>query len=109
MSKVRRMHRSQGARRTWAKPFYSSKRWQALRRSFLQAYPQCHVCRGPSKVADHIKPPRNVEEFWSGPFQPMCSSCHSKKTNRHDKPRVHEHTGCDREGMPVDGSAAWVT
>ncbi len=98
-----------GARATWLGAHYSSPGWRKRSYDFRQKHRHCVWCGAPSQVTDHVTPPRNLSEFWSGPYQAMCKSCHSKKTNRFDKPRQHPHTGCDADGMPVDGSEPWAT
>lgn len=61
---------------------YESERWRTLRKEFLSKYPKCFVCGAKATIADHIVPHRgNVELFYNeSNLQPMCWSCHSKKT-----------------------------
>lgn len=64
--------------------WYNSARWKKLRMSVLiRDRFTCQKCKilepDTSKlVCDHITPHRNDEaKFWSGPFQCLCSRCHS--------------------------------
>ena len=60
----------------------------ALRRLQLQAEPLCRMCRDlgkltPATTCDHVNPHRgDVEAFWSGPFQSLCTPCHSSTKQR---------------------------
>jgi 5-methylcytosine-specific restriction enzyme A len=62
--------------------FYSSSAWQQLRRTFLAVYPNCNACGEKATVADHILPRRSHSELAldSSNLQPLCASCHSRKT-----------------------------
>lgn len=64
-------------------------RWQQASKSFLLANPLCIACKEknlitPSDCVDHIRPHRGLfEVFWDKKnWQPLCFSCHSKKTAR---------------------------
>lgn len=63
---------------------YSTARWKRLSKDFLQQYPNCFVCGKPATITDHITPHRgNAELFFNEDnLQPMCWSCHSRKTFR---------------------------
>ena len=61
-------------------PRYSSKLWRALRAAFLKRHPVCVECGALAHVVDHIKPVTKGGEFYAGPFQAMCDSCHAKKS-----------------------------
>ena len=59
---------------------YSSKMWMKLRLAWLKLHPVC-VERGRlATVVDHIIPVTQGGDFWRGPFQSMCTSCHAKKS-----------------------------
>lgn len=61
---------------------YSTARWKRMSKDFLQKYPKCFVCGAKATIADHIVPHRgNLELFFNEDnLQPMCWSCHSRKT-----------------------------
>lgn len=61
---------------------YQTARWRQTSKDFLKKYPACFICGKPAKIADHIIPHRgDVTLFYdSNNLQPMCWSCHSKKT-----------------------------
>ena len=64
---------------------YNTSRWVAFRSEYLRTHPACVSCRNRATVVDHIQPHRgDPVRFWAGPFQPMCSSCHGRKTLRRD-------------------------
>lgn len=69
--------------REWHSLYYSAH-WRQLRRDFLKKFPFCFVCGGRATIADHIVPHRgNPDLFYNEDnLQPMCQSCHSKKTLR---------------------------
>lgn len=64
-------------------------RWRALRLRFLKTYPVCvgyglpggRLCERPAEEVDHIVPIRRGggRLDWSN-LQPLCKSCHSRKT-----------------------------
>ena len=70
-----------GKSREWHSMYYSA-RWKQSRKEFLKKYPYCFLCGAKATIADHIQPHRgNVELFYNEDnLQPMCQSCHSKKT-----------------------------
>lgn len=62
---------------------YNSKRWRLLRRAVLFDDPLCRECGRIATDVDHVKP---IEDG-GAPFdrencQPLCASCHSRKTRR---------------------------
>lgn len=61
---------------------YQSKAWREKSKAFLIKYPTCVQCGKQSKIADHIVPHRgNLNLFYDdGNLQPLCWSCHSRKT-----------------------------
>ena len=63
--------------------YYNSSKWRSVRKQQLLNYPNCANCGKPAKVCDHINPHTTGWEkrFYSGPFQSLCFSCHSSKTN----------------------------
>lgn len=61
---------------------YETARWKKMSKDFLKKYPICFICGKPAKIADHITPHRgDVNLFFNEDnLQPMCWSCHSRKT-----------------------------
>lgn len=68
--------------RTW----YQTERWRTIRAQQLLREPWCAECMQhglmiEAKHCDHVHPHRGDEQaFFSGPFQSLCHSCHSRKT-----------------------------
>jgi len=69
---------------------YDSK-WRKARQSFLNKNPLCRKCQSigiikQADVVDHIKPHKgNQKLFWDKKnWQPLCYSCHSRKTALED-------------------------
>ena len=63
--------------------WYKLPKWTAIRRAFLNKHSICVECGAPATVCDHVDghdPLTWKDSFWTGPFQPMCQSCHSRKT-----------------------------
>jgi 5-methylcytosine-specific restriction protein A len=83
-----------------------TKDWSRAARSFLKENPLCLHCQRLGKLTsatqvDHIKPWRGDRNlFWEySNWQPLCSSCHSIKTNTQDKGKLLKGTGLDGEPM----------
>jgi 5-methylcytosine-specific restriction protein A len=66
-------------------------RWQSVRAGYLRSHPLCRRCEEagqlvPATVVDHIvahKGDRSL--FWnSDNWQPLCKSCHDRKTATED-------------------------
>lgn len=75
-------------------------KWQKASKAFLHANPLCAECERQGKfvqaeVVDHIVPHRGDQKlFWDrGNWQPLCKSCHDRKTAREDRnfPRVYAY------------------
>jgi 5-methylcytosine-specific restriction endonuclease McrA len=61
--------------------FYNSRQWRTLRAWVLAGEPLCRQCNKPAAVVDHIKPIRlGGERMDPANLQPLCSSCHNKKS-----------------------------
>ena len=79
-------HRGLYARESAAQRGYGAQ-WQRTRASFLKKNPLCAQCLReqrltPATVVDHIVPHRGDDMlFWDqANWQPLCKSCHDKKT-----------------------------
>ena len=71
--------------------WYNLARWKRLRKQILAREPFCRECmkEGRAVIAtdvDHIVDHRGDPELFWDPngLQPLCHSCHSKKTGRED-------------------------
>lgn len=91
-------------KRPWRK-WYGTARWQQVRRWQLAQEPLCRMCLEidvvtEANTVDHIEPHRGDEEkFWSGPFQSLCPSCHSRHKQREEHGRPSIRYGAD--GFPI--------
>lgn len=56
--------------------------WQALRKLFIDANPQCILCGAPAKHVDHIRTIREAPWLRLEPsnLRSLCHSCHSRHT-----------------------------
>jgi 5-methylcytosine-specific restriction protein A len=74
-----------------ARPLYRYARWLHIRKAQLSEEPTCRFCRlvgieTQATVCDHIHPHRgDVEAFWSGPFQSLCTECHNRDKQRMER------------------------
>lgn len=61
-------------------------KWRQASQSFLRHYPRCNACGAAATVVDHVVPHRgDMQLFWDkGNWQPLCASCHGRKTVEHD-------------------------
>lgn len=66
-------------------------RWQTVRKDFLSKHPWCAECQRQGRLTtatevDHIIPHKGDRRlFWDrSNWQPLCHSCHSRKTARED-------------------------
>lgn len=84
------IHSKERNRETHAAPtrIYSTKRWRLLRRAILTAEPLCRDCGAIATDVDHIVPMEEGGEAWApANLQPLCSTCHGRKTNREVRER----------------------
>ena len=68
--------------------FYDTANWRKCRVAFLAEFPLCRMCEAAglivsATVADHVIEIKQGGEplDWSN-LQPLCASCHAKKTRR---------------------------
>ena len=72
-------------------------RWRKASKAYLRAHPLCAECARQGRyvkatVVDHITPHRGDPElFWNQEnWQPLCKSCHDRKTGTEDRtPSYH--------------------
>jgi len=71
--------------------FYKEPQWKRFSKSFRAEHPRCanpdgnSDCTLVSQETDHVVPVPDGctrEQFYAGPFQALCRSCHSAKTAR---------------------------
>ncbi len=68
--------------------FYQSKDWRVLRAAVLRESPLCVVCKAKERliaagVVDHVVPLKDGgARFDRDNLQPLCVSCHNRKTAR---------------------------
>jgi len=73
--------------------FYNSRAWRRLRLYILQGDPLCRECNKPATVVDHIEPIRlGGASMDPENLQPMCASCHNKKSRSERGRSKDEHT-----------------
>jgi 5-methylcytosine-specific restriction endonuclease McrA len=93
--------------------------WRRLRAAFIKANPLCATpgCGRPSSHADHVVPrSRGGQDVWSN-LQPLCPSCHARKTaagdggfgNRMQAGAAVRVPGCTPDGTPTDPLHPWNT
>jgi 5-methylcytosine-specific restriction protein A len=99
VSATRKPHEGRKVRST----FYNTRLWRKTSKAFLAENPYCAPCHAQGRVAlakvtDHIKPINPVDAYdtknslYGEPldpanFQPMCVSCHAKKSGKES----HKH------------------
>lgn len=74
------------ARRPSARERGYTTAWDKEAKAFLAAFGQCTSCGAPATVVDHVTPHKGDQRlFWDRRnWQPLCASCHGRKTVRHD-------------------------
>lgn len=73
-------------------------RWRKARNIYLKEHPLCAFCLKEGKfvqatVVDHIIPHRGDKKlFWDmNNWQPLCKSCHDKKTMTEDRYKEYKY------------------
>jgi 5-methylcytosine-specific restriction endonuclease McrA len=99
--KKKLQHTSTAQVRPWIK-WYKTAAWRNIRKRQLSIEPLCRFCKKdgkitPATVVDHITPHRgDMKLFFAGPFQSLCSECHSSTKQRLEK---SGEFGCDENGI----------
>ncbi len=85
------LHQANGGRNYPRDPavqrLYNSTRWKRIRAAQLKEEPCCRECakkgqRVRATEVDHIEPHKGDPiKFFAGPFQSLCHTCHTAKTN----------------------------
>lgn len=94
---------------------YKRGAWRKLRAWVLAAEPHCWACGAKAKEVDHIVPIRAGGDYELNNLQPLCSRCHSGKTNREfrrngtwkgpiEMPWLKRH----RAGIALPLAGAWI-
>lgn len=79
--------------------FYNSRTWRTLRKYVLSGEPLCRECGTPAKVVDHIRPiSQGGAKLDIENLQPLCTSCHNKKSSREGKEKINEMRAEDSAG-----------
>ena len=86
--------RKQMHERRVQEPRYNTTRWRRMRAIYLAHNPICFNCERAATVMDHVTPVRLGGDFWLGPFQALCDSCHNSKSGR----EAHQPHTYDRRG-----------
>ena len=81
--------------------------WQRLRASVLADEPLCRMCwqMGRTTAATDVDHMHGSDDNRRESLQPLCHSCHSRKTQRDMGRNVS--MGCDTNGMPLDPAHPW--
>lgn len=85
---------------------YRTARWRRLRERQLAVQPLCEICLETETITEantvHHRDgghKGDVDKFWAGPFQSLCSSCHSRHGAAEDRGRAVIRFGVD--GYPL--------
>ena len=82
--------------------------WRRLRAAVLANEPLCRACQAmgrttPATDVDHIN--NESTDNRRENLQPLCASCHSRKTQADRGHKVA--MGCDADGYPLDPDHHW--
>lgn len=87
---------------------YQTTTWKRLRLHVLGDDPLCRMCQAdgklvPAQEVDHIIPMSEGGPAWDWDnLQPLCKSCHSRKTLNEVRPRKPYIGACGQDGWPTD-------
>jgi 5-methylcytosine-specific restriction enzyme A len=92
----------------WPRRLYKSRRWERRAKQYRRAHPLCERCLAAGRVTiavlcHHLRehyPGASELEFFFGPIQSLCHSCHLES---HDRPPARGYArdiGID--GWPID-------
>ena len=81
--------------------------WQKLRAHVLAGEPLCRHCTAAGKtvLATDVDHMNGASDNRIDSLQPLCHSCHSRKTARDQGKNVA--VGCDVDGWPLDPHHPW--
>ena len=87
--------------------------WERIRKLVLNKEPLCRQCKKEGRVTaavdvDHINGSAvKKEDYELTNLQPLCKSCHSRKTAAaagcFGREKAGRLRGCDENGVPLDG------
>lgn len=63
------------------KHVYNSRRWVRMRGAIINREPLCRLCGRPAKEVDHLIPLRMGGADTAANLQPLCRTCHGRKTS----------------------------
>lgn len=82
-------------------PLYKTARWRKIREAQLRFERSCRRCGALATVCDHVTPHRGDEGmFFAGPFQSLCTACHSSGKQFEENHGFSREIG--RDGWPLD-------
>ncbi|MDR2342834.1 MAG: HNH endonuclease [Campylobacteraceae bacterium] len=68
--------------------FYKSAQWKKIRERVLAKEPFCRICGRAAQVVDHIVEIKDGgSKLAYDNLQPLCHSCHNRKTNQQKEKR----------------------
>lgn len=75
--------------------------WVRARKAYIIRHPLCAICGAPATDVDHIRPHKGDKKiFWdSTNWQPLCHSCHAKKTYEENAERFRFGKKKKQEGI----------
>lgn len=90
------MEHAQGSARTGRPSAHQrgyTSEWRRIRRQVLDTFPLCRLCGARATEVDHITPLRLGGTHDLANLQPLCASCHRKKTSRQMDLRIFLREG----------------
>ena len=86
---------------------YNTNRWKIRSLRQRRREPLCASCKAAGRIvladlADHVvKHDGDLELFWHGELQSLCSSCHSQRKQSVER-RGYDRYSVDADGNPTD-------